>query len=99
MKAVRSDLDADEHDEKVKRGDLKEDTWILRDWCKCPNPERCRFVDGTCQTCSRRKSHHPETKAIRVLSRAMRGGMQVAPRELPLHTWLALGEIRSGQEM
>lgn len=92
---VRRDLDDEEHDAKVRSGELKEDTRILRDWCQCPSPDACRFTDTECSVCRRRESAYPETGALMQLAQAMLGGMPMQRDELPYATWCALGEIRS----
>jgi hypothetical protein len=94
MSRILRDLHDDEQDDEIKRADRKKDTKILREWCKCPTPELCRFVDTVCTKCKRRSGHYPETTYLSALAGALEGGMSMANDELPFHVWSALGLIR-----
>jgi len=92
---VKRDLEDEDHDDRVKRGELHEDTRILRE--PCPMPNECRWVNGTCQTCGKRDGVSVETRQLQMLAIARRGGMPVARADLPFASWLALGLLEQKQ--
>lgn len=91
---MREDLEDEEHDEKVRKGDLREDTRVLRDWMPCPQPDLCDFACGRCRVCGKRDGLHGETMQLTMLAKALDGGMPLQADELPFGAWIALGALR-----
>jgi hypothetical protein len=96
LENLRRDKEADEHDERVRKGDLFEDTHVLRDWKPCPMPDRCRWKAGTCMTCGKRAGPSNDTVMLNVLAAALEGGIPFAAGDLPFSVWVALGHVRAG---
>ena len=94
MSRISQDQKDDEADAQIDRDGRTRDTRILRDWCPCPTPDQCQFVDTICKTCKRREGHYPETDDLSMLAVALEGGLPVARDDLPLHVWAALGMLR-----
>jgi hypothetical protein len=92
--SVEQDLDDLEHDEKVRSGDLKDDTRFRQDWMPCPNPALCKFSRGECVNCGKRDAPRGETMRLVELSLAMDGGLPLQRGDLSMAQWLALGSIR-----
>ena len=98
LSLVSNDLEDQEHDRKVRAGDLTEDTRFLSEDRPCPMPQACRWDGRVCRTCGKKKGIHSETVRLMQLGMAMRGGMPMQRSDLSFAQWQALGRVRAEME-
>lgn len=99
LEEVRRDSESIEHDEKVRRGDLREDTHFRQEWLPCPDPSACKFDSTGHCWCGKRRGPGKVTRNLQMLEMAMAGGMPVQRDELGYAEWAALGLLRKREQI